>query len=105
MPAHAGIHVFFVRPTRRGYRACARHDAYGQTCAYATHPRASTAQAPGLCTHKSAIFAASPGRSAAFQGTIIMAKPATQGQTSDWDRDAALTTARILLEIKARSEE
>src|ERR1700679_3390779 len=31
----------------------------------------------------------------------LMAKPATQGQSSDWDRDAALTTARILLEIKA----
>ncbi len=30
-----------------------------------------------------------------------MAKLGTQGQTSDWDRDAALTAARILLEIKA----
>src|SRR5271170_194129 len=30
-----------------------------------------------------------------------MGKPATDGQTSDWDRDAALTAARILLEIKA----
>ena len=30
-----------------------------------------------------------------------MAKAATAGHTTDWDRDAALTTARILLEIKA----
>ena len=30
-----------------------------------------------------------------------MAKLATAGQSSDWDRDAALTAARILLEIKA----
>jgi len=30
-----------------------------------------------------------------------MAKLANAGQSSDWDRDAALTSARILLEIKA----
>src|SRR5262249_57023390 len=30
-----------------------------------------------------------------------MAKAATAGHHSDWDRDAALTTARILLEIQA----
>ena len=30
-----------------------------------------------------------------------MAKAAAAGQTTDWDRDAALTTARILLEIQA----
>ena len=30
-----------------------------------------------------------------------MAKLANTGQSSDWDRDAALTTARLLLEIKA----
>ena len=30
-----------------------------------------------------------------------MAKAAATGQTTDWDRDAALTTARILLEIQA----
>src|SRR5579871_5515555 len=30
-----------------------------------------------------------------------MAKAATAGHTSDWDRDTALTTARILLEIQA----
>ena len=30
-----------------------------------------------------------------------MAKAPAAGQSSDWDRDAALTTARILLEIKA----
>ena len=30
-----------------------------------------------------------------------MAKAPAAGQSTDWDRDAALTTARILLEIKA----
>jgi orotate phosphoribosyltransferase len=34
-------------------------------------------------------------------GDQPMAKAATAGHNSDWDRDAALTTARILLEIQA----
>jgi hypothetical protein len=31
----------------------------------------------------------------------VMAKAAATGHSTDWDRDAALTTARILLEIQA----